>query len=630
MSAITGMLQRDGRPLDRADLARMVETLATWGPDACGIWNSGPVGLGQLTLATTPESRAERLPYAEGDAPRVLVADARIDNRDELIAALSLDSSDRTHLGDGELILRAYQRWGHASPEHLVGDFAFAIWDGETQELFCARDALGVRPFYYHLSDRLFIFATQIGALLALPAVPRRLNEEVLADYLALLPPDRTKTFYRDIFKLPPGHTLCVSGGGVTRRCYWKLDPSRELRLGSDAEYAEAFRDLFTDAVRCRLRSSGPVAAMLSGGLDSSSIVCTARRLLEPGQRIITLSGVFPSFRSPKFRVDEASYIDLVVAGGGVDARYVRADDASPLFDFLWRGEEPIPAAALYMDWSIFKAAKEQGLRVLLSGNDGDSVVGYGHAYLAELAWGGKWKALLDELYELSRRVGIGRRDIMRRYVLSTLVPFTLMSAWQRLRRNGAPIYDRRSVIRPEFADRTGVRDRARRFLWDERPARVDRRAHHDSVESSLLTLLLELFARGAGAFGLEPRYPFFDRRLVEFCLALPGHQKLHQGWNRVVMRRAMTGIVPAEIQWRRNKQNLSPNFNIRLLDNRNLLDDVVLRAPRLIEEYVDVVGLREAYRRYLEQPERRTRDSFTVFWAVTIALWLRESGLAP
>ncbi len=630
MSAIAGILQRDGRPVERADLARMAETLAAWGPDACRLWNSGAVGLGQLTLATTPESRVERLPHVEGDGVRVLVADARIDNRAELIAALSLDSSDAAELGDGELILRAYQRWGEACPGRLLGDFAFAIWDGERQALFCARDHLGIRPFYYHLSDGFFSFATQIKALLALPAVPRRLNEEVLADYLALLPPNKAKTFYLDIFKLPPGHSLRVSRGATKMRCYWKLDPSRELRLGSDAEYAEEFKETFTEAVRCRLRSLGPVAAMLSGGLDSSSIVCTARPLLEPGQRIITLSGVFPSFRSPEFRVDEASYIDLVVAGGDVDARYVRADDASPLFDFLWRGEEPIPAAALYMDWSIFKAAKEQGLRVLLSGNDGDSVVGYGHAYLAELAWSGRWKALLDELYDLSRRLGVGRRALMRRYVLSTFVPFGLASAWQRLRNNGGPIYDPRSVIRAEFADRTGVRERARRFLWDERPARVDRRAHHDSVESSLLTLLLELFARGAGSFGLEPRYPFFDRRLVEFCLALPGHQKLHQGWNRVVMRRAMAGVLPAEIQWRRNKQNLNPNFNLRLLDNRELLDAVVLGEPRLIEDYVDVVALREAYSRYLENPARRTRDSFTVFWAVTIALWLRETNLTP
>ncbi len=218
----------------------------------------------------------------------------------------------------------------------------------------------------------------------------------------------------------------------------------------------------------------------------------------------------------------------------------------------------------------------------------------------------------------------------MRHYVLNTLLPYGVRSAWGRMRKNGAPVYDRRSVIRPEFADRTGVRERTRRFLWDERPARVERQAHHDSVGSSLLTLLLELFSRGAGAFGLEPRYPFFDRRLVEFCLALPGHQKLHQGFNRVVMRRAMTGMLPAEIQWRRDKQNLNPNFNVRLLDNRKLLDEVVLGAPRLIEEYVDVAALRETYRRYLEKPERRTRDSFTVFWAVTILLWLRESGLAP
>jgi asparagine synthase (glutamine-hydrolysing) len=158
---------------------------------------------------------------------------------------------------------------------------------------------------------------------------------------------------------------------------------------------------------------------------------------------------------------------------------------------------------------------------------------------------------------------------------------------------------------------------------------RRERKAHYESVNSSLLTLLLELFARGAGTFGVEPRYPFFDRRLVAFCLALPGDQKLHQGRDRVVMRRAMEGLLPAEIQWRSSKQNLSQNFNLRLLDNRDLLEEVIFREASFIEPYVDVEALRAAFRRYSADPPHRTQDSFSVFWAVTIMLWLRHSGLA-
>ncbi|MBE0592474.1 MAG: asparagine synthetase B [Gemmatimonadales bacterium] len=629
MSAILGVLHRDGRSIEPSALARMSETLAPWGADASGMWHSGPVGVGQRTLVTTPESLEENPADVLPAGTLVVVADARIDNRDELAASLRLDPHLAVRLSDTEYIRRAYERWGDGCPERLLGDFAFAIWDSKEGEFFCARDAMGVRPFYYHLSDRVFAFASQIRALLSLPSVPRRLNEGVLADYLALLAQDKVQTFYSDILRLPPGHLLHVSRERRTQRCYWKLDPSRGLRLGSDGEYAEAFGEIFGEAVRCRLRSHGPVAAMLSGGLDSSSIVATARRMLTPGQRLVTLSGVFPSLRSPDSVVDEQRYVDLVTGGGGVDAHFVRADAASPIFDFLWRGEEPIPAAALYMDWCVFRAAKDLGVRVLLSGNDGDSVVGFGRAYLSELAWTGGWKTLLGELRALSRRYGVGRRDLVRQYVLSTFVPFGLTSAWQRLRTNGRQVYDRRSVIRREFADRTGVWDRARLLLREERPVRRERKAHYESVNSSLLTLLLELFARGAGTFGVEPRYPFFDRRLVAFCLALPGDQKLHQGRDRVVMRRAMEGLLPAEIQWRSSKQNLSQNFNLRLLDNRDLLEEVIFREASFIEPYVDVGALRAAFRRYSADPPHRTQDSFTVFWAVTIMLWLRHSGLA-
>jgi len=625
MSAIVGILRRDGAPLERADVVRMAEPLTAWGPDASGYWSAGSVAMGQRTLATTPEAAGYTPPTRDRDGALTLVADARIDNREELIAALGTAPG----VSDDELILAAYERWGRDCPERLLGDFAFAIWDGRSETLFCARDHMGVRPMYYYLSERLFAFGTQIKALLRLPEVPRRLNEEMLADYLALLPPDKTSTFYTDIERLPPGYVLEATRDRVTRRSYWSLDARRELRLGSDAEYAEAFRELFTETVRCRLRGSTPVAALLSGGLDSSSIVCTARELLDEGERLITLSATFPSFRSPDTPVDERRYIDLVVAGGGVEANYLPADAASPLFEFLWRGEEPIPAAAMYMDWTIFAAAKERGVRVLLSGNDGDSVVGYGHAYLAELAWRGRWKTLLDELYALSRRYGAGRRDLIRHWVLSTLVPDGVAAAWTRFRDNGGPIYDPRSLISADFADRTGVRQRAREAQREDRPTRTEREAHLRAVESSLLTLLLELFARGAGQFSIEPRYPFFDRRLVEFCLALPGDQKLHRGWDRTVMRRAMEGRLPEEIQWRREKQNLTSNFNIRLLDNRPLLDRIVHGDQELVNRYIDVAALREAYARYLADPTRKTRDSFAVFWAATIALWLQESKLA-
>lgn len=628
MSAIFGLLSLDGREVRREELVAMGEGFASWGPDGAGYWQDGPVGMGQRTLCTTLESGEERFPLTRREAAVVLVADARIDNREELNATLGLAGSP-SRVGDGALILAAYDRWGEDCAQKLLGDFAFAVWDARAQRLFCARDPMGTRPFYYFISEGRFAFGSQIKALLCIEDVPRRLNEAKLAEFLALLPPDKDTTFYEEIRRLPPAHTLSVSDGERRLRRYWRLNTSRELRLGSDQEYAAAFAEVFGEAVRCRLRSRGPIGAMLSGGLDSSSIVATASRLTQPGQELHTFSGTFPSLREVSDKVDETRYIEQVVAGTGVDAHYVAADAVSPLFDFLWRGEEPIPAAAMYMDWTVLQAMSERGVRVLLSGNDGDSVVGYGTAYLAELAWKGKWRSLLDELYALSRKLGVGRRTLLQQFVFPTFVPGPFYRAWRRLREDGAPEYDPRSVIRPEFAERVGLYDHIRQ-LRDERPERSERKGHWHSLDSSLLTLLLEIFARGCAHFSIEPRYPFFDRRLVEFCLSLPGDQKLHNGWNRVVMRRAMEGMLPAEVQWRASKQDLGRNFNVRLLEHeRELLDEIVLGPSGGLDEYFDSAALRTAYERYLAKPPTRTRDSFTVFWAVILALWLRESGLA-
>ena len=176
-----------------------------------------------------------------------LTADARIDNRPELLRTLRLGDSD---VPDSELILAAYEKWGEDLAAHLVGDFAFALWDGHARKLVCARDVMGIKPFYYYAGGEVFAFASEIKGLLAHPEVPRRLNETKVVDYLAPVFEDLEQTFYEGIYRLPPAQVLVVEEGRIRRRTYWELDASRELRLGSDEAYVEAFREVFTEALR--------------------------------------------------------------------------------------------------------------------------------------------------------------------------------------------------------------------------------------------------------------------------------------------------------------------------------------------------------------------------------------------
>ena len=281
MSAIAGIFYLDNRPVDCADLGRMLDTLAHRGPDGADVWFEESVGLGHRMLWITPESLLEKLPLVNQTDDFVITADARIDNRDELIAALGLSDRPTEKITDSQLILAAYEQWGKKCPEYLLGDFAFAIWDGYQQQLFCARDHFGVKPFYYYYrSNQSFIFASEMKALLCLPEVPRQVNEVRIADFLALMMEDKAITTYQDLLRLPPAHSILVSQEGIRLWSYWSLDPGRELRLESDEAYAEAFRDIFTEAVRCRLRTAFPIGSQLSGGLDSSSVTCMAWKLL--------------------------------------------------------------------------------------------------------------------------------------------------------------------------------------------------------------------------------------------------------------------------------------------------------------------------------------------------------------
>lgn len=667
MSAIVGICYPDGRSVDPATLRRMVDILAHRGPDGAGVWCDGPVGLGHRMLWTTPESLHEHLPLRSHRGDLVITADARIDNRDELIAILELGARPAGAISDSELILAAYERWGARCPEYLLGDFAFAVWDARQQTLFCARDHFGVRPFYYHWQlGRLFVCGSEIKALLCVPGLPRRLNEVRVGDYLSQVFDDTVSTFYQGILRLPPAHRLVLTADEMRVERYWSLDPECELRLGSDAEYAEAFRAHFVEAVRCRLRSAFPIGSLLSGGLDSSSITCVARKLLGSDDQtpLPTFSAVFDDVAV----CDERAFIDTVLAQGGLEPHYAYPDSVSPLADLErvhWHDDEVLAAPNLFIHRSLYAAARQRGVRVLLDGIDGDTVVSHGLAYLTELTRTRQWSTLADEVRALAQHFDCppGRllehyslpllADLARRGRLLSLLraadeigrPFMLPGrrlAWQygvrplvpqplrRVRgwlRGGPPA---ESIVRGEFARRIALEQRLRTLTCASRHLpQTAREEHYRNLLQGVIPSLLEILNKAAPAFSIEPRYPFFDRRLVEFCLALPAEQKVHQGWTRVVLRRAMGGTLPVEVQWRKGKSDLGPNFTHTLLAfERERLDQIIANEVGPLEPYVDFSALHGLYQRYIS---RRTRsDELTIWQVCTLALWLQDMHLAP
>ncbi len=634
MSGIVGIFRRDGAPAGSEPAAAMLSTISHRGPDASGVWNQGPVSMGHCMLWTTPESLQESLPLHDVFSGLTITCDARIDNRAELIDTLEL-RAPAGEIADSALILAAYSKWGEDCAARLIGDFAFAIWDQRKQSVFCARDPMGVKCLYYFLSERLFAFSSEIKGLTQLAEVPRQLNEVRVLDYLVNLFDDRTITFYKDILRLPQATRMTISRDRVRTSVYWSLDPGRELKLSSDQEYAEAFRSCFVEAVRCRLRSAYPVSSALSGGLDSSAITCVARKLYDSAGRsepLDTISLIFTGLPKEDLRyIDERPFIEAVLNNGNFRPHFVQADQLSPLKDvrrIQFHLDEAFFAGNLYLHWEMYQTAHRNGGRVFLDGLDGDTTVSHGFELLADLILRLRWRSLVREVRLIRRNLGIGRKRVLRDYCIKPLCPTWVYKLWDLLHGRGGDTRITADLLAPDFKDRLRLTERVNSFLTSNRSCtRTAREKHWEMLSFPLYAHALEMADKTSAAFQVEARYPFFDRRLIELCLALPASQKLGQGWSRWILRRSMEGILPKEIQWRPGKGNLSPNFYRKLIENdRTLLDETI--ASPVLKPYVDLSAIKAAYRRYESAPLHSHVDSSQLFAAANLAVWLNTVRL--
>lgn len=599
MSAIAGILGVRGRPAGGEALRAMLDRLAPFHhPDERGEWVAGPVALGHLLVRLTPEDIFERQPLTSPDGRYILCADLRLDNREELAQALGIAPATAREQPDSVFVMGAYRKWGERCPERLLGDFAFALWDSQERRLFCARDHMGVRPFYYFHGAETFAFATAIKGLLALPEVPCLLNETALADYLVLLEEDLDATFYEGVLRLPAAHTLVVDAEGRCRISrYWSPDPGRELRLGSDAEYREAFREQMNRAVERRLRSSGPSAVMLSGGLDSSSVAClAARALAHRGERLIAVSAVLPEDHEGPER-DEWDHIQAVAAqASNIEVHRVTAQGAGLLTDLeraFEINDEPFRDLFHYMTRALLRAAAERGATNLLWGLGGDHLVSSkAPGYLADLVRGGGVRRLLRELWVLAEVSGRSLPTLLKSELLVPLLPPALLEAYRRLRR-GSPARLRlaASAIQPDFARSMGLAARIAQF---ERAPGISlggtvRARQYRELMSGTNSKVMEYAAHLGGALGVRLQTPLFDKRLLEHCLALPVEQKARNGWSRWALRSGMEGVLPESVRWRRDKLPFSPDFVQRIMSDRDRMRQLIAAAASdpMVQRYV-------------------------------------------
>ena len=606
MSAIAGFVRLDGAPAAPQDIARMLEAMAAFRhADAQGSWHEGAAGLGHLLERRAPEDAFERQPLAGTDGRFILSGDFRLDNREELARALGLRAAELEHTPDSALVLGAWEKWGQDCPAELLGDFAFAIWDRHERVLFCVRDHVGIRPLYYTRTGTRLAFASAIKGLLALPDVAGRLDEIALADYLVTDENDLERTFYENVRRLPPSHILSLDAQGRFKlRRYWAPDPDFELRLGTDGEYAEGLREHLRRAVECRMRSTSASGVLLSGGLDSSTIACLAADVAaRNGGRITAVASVLPEdFAGPE-RDEWQQIREAAASRPNIDVHRVTAPGAGLLTDLdevLAINDQPFRDVFHYMTRALLDTAAGHGARNIFTGFGGDHVVSsWGSGYLAELCRRGRLHALWQEMQARQRLHGSPVFRQLKGQVLRPLLPAALVAWLGRRGGRGPAAHIGLSAIDAGFARRIGLEARLKASNDWGPPPRSLRSGEVRALMSNSIPELTEFLAQLSAAMGVAVPLPLLDKRLLEYCLALPARQKARDGWTRFALRRAMEGIVPGPIQWRLDKGPFSPDFDRRVSRDSPLVDEMVsgLEADAELSGYIDADKLRATMR---------------------------------
>jgi asparagine synthase (glutamine-hydrolysing) len=627
VSGLLGIWNLDGRPVQPEDLGRMNALLKHRGPDGDAMWVRGPVGLAAQLFRVTPQAVAEVQP-AVSSSGSVLLFDGRLDNREELIASLRTVPAGAP---DTELILAAYEAFGERFPERLQGDFAAALFDEARGELRLVRDAIGVKPLYYaRVAGDCFVFASEIKAILAHRAMVARPNDAFLADFVfrrSHLYLDDGTTCFSGIFSVPPGHIATLTPGGLVLRRYWDFDLTPRDAVRPREECVAEFRALLAQAVRRRLRSAHPVAVSVSGGLDSSTILCFANSLASDDPSLAPVLGMsyLGSAGSPN---DESAFLDEVERHCGVAMR--RFPDASTgLVDgagkAVWEVESPLLDAQGRGTSDYLRQAADLGARVVLTGHWGDQFL-FDQSYLVDLVRRGEWFLAWSHVREFGRW-------------------FTDAPAGQFRRRFGRDLmmeYLPSSLVRPLRWIRGAVAPRPRHVGWYSKEFRrlpvASMPLPHDTASAHSWSLYVEVRSRYhvacmewndkiAAAAGVDMAFPFLDRDLLSFLIATPGEMQSPEGIPKALLREAGHRMVPEAVTGRRWKADFTT------LVNQGMINDY-RELVRMFQSDCMIVDRGYVSRVALEKELARAREalrgsSCEASWALRdllgLELWLRQ-----
>ncbi|RYG53083.1 MAG: asparagine synthase (glutamine-hydrolyzing) [Chitinophagaceae bacterium] len=559
MCGIAGIVSENRSLIQPALLKAMTSTLAHRGPDGEGYWinENTEVALGHRRLAIIDLSNASAQPITYLGR-YTITFNGEIFNYREIRNELKKQGYSFSSRGDAEVILAAYDCYKEKCLSLFDGMFAFVIWDELDKTLFAARDRFGEKPFYYSATSNTIFFASEMKALWK-AAVEKTVDEKMMLNYITLgyvqNPADKSQTFFRNIYSLPPSHFMQVSlyPFKIHIEQYWDIDKQFTQKI-TESQASEKLLQMLTDSIRFRLRSDVEVGTSLSGGIDSSTIASIVKNEMPTeSKNFKTFSAVFPGFAK-----DESKYINELTSQlhlPNFSVQPSHEEFIKNIEKLAWHQEEPFPSSSVYAQYKVFELAKEHGVKVLLDGQGADEIFAgyhkYIHWYLQEILSRHRFKKFTHEKHAFNKHHVPVKWDV--RNVVAAFLPSHVAIALEKAEY-------RRIIHHPNINRSLIAHSKGREWEGVHKPiiTKLNDILYFNTMRNGLEELL-RFADRNSMAHGLEVRLPFLQHHLVSFAFSLPSTLKINNGFPKWILRKAMEDRLPASIIWRTDKTAYEP-----------------------------------------------------------------------
>lgn len=602
MNSIFGRINRKDKPIHPSLLNQSMDELSVFANHKKEVFSLDYCGFGKVVFPPFTESNIKYTNH-------LFVSDASIYNKSDLAKKLDLVDDQ---INDDLIILRAFEKWGKCCVDYLIGDFAFAIWNTKTEELFCARDHFGVKPLNYYFNGSSFVFSSDITGILAQNDLSFSIDEQYVADTISIIKSEKFRTTYQEIKKLPPAHYLILKHNQLEIKSYWELKPQKPIQK-KDIEIIEGFKNVLIESVKCRIDNQKSIGTELSGGIDSSSITAIASQFTQ----VKTFSHVLPDHLLGQIHPfkDEREFINLLGDFCEISDRHFITSEKSLIeairnhvLDFKSITQQGF---GVFSD-QLYQTGMQAGISVLLSGFGGDEVVTSKSAgYIQALAANKQWDELKIDLKNQHRNKLKFTQSLLKIFLKSkfpligkTVARLKFEKPWWNEKFNNL-------AIDPLFAKKRAIKDHYFKYYKNQEKLSLQEK-NIERITHQHVSQRLEYCSLIARKYGIEYRYPLLDKQLIEYYLAIPVRLKARNRIGRYAIRRAIEGIVPEKIQWRNDKSGATiPTVFMRMINDQKIILEIIKRAKSndLITSYIDINKFEKWFHRFCNRSEEKQKN---------------------